>query len=95
MAFSKDCQGSQTKQHHAAMPYILVPAFVQRVRNEPMTTAVLALEFLVLTATRTNEVLRATWDEIDLTSGLWTIPAGRMKANRDHRVPYRHGALES
>ena len=47
----------------------------------------LAIEFTVLTAARTGEVLGATWDEIDLKSAVWTIPAKRMKASRIHRVP--------
>ena len=47
----------------------------------------LALEFLILTATRSGEVRGARWSEIDLTTGIWTIPAGRMKAGREHRVP--------
>ncbi len=81
------------KKHHAAMPYNRVPAFVQRLQAEPGLPA-LALELLVLTATRTNEVLRATWDEIDVASGLWTIPAARMKANRDHRVPLSSRSLD-
>lgn len=46
-----------------------------------------ALEFLILTAARSGEVLHATWDEIDLDSRLWSVPAARMKAGREHRVP--------
>ena len=54
----------------------------------------LAFEFLILTATRTSEVLGATWAEIDLERGLWTIPAKRMKAGREHRVPLAPRCLE-
>lgn len=46
-----------------------------------------ALEFVILTAARTNEVLQATWVEVDLESAIWTIPPGRMKAGKEHRVP--------
>jgi integrase len=55
--------------------------------------AVLALEFTILTAARTNEVLGARWNEIDTRSALWTIPAERMKALREHRVPLCPRAL--
>ena len=72
--------------HHAALPYTEVSAFVEKLRacdaGEP---AKLAFEFLILTATRTSEVLLATWAEID--GDTWIIPAGRMKAKREHRVP--------
>ena len=75
-----------SKGHHAAMPYRAVPAFVTRLRESEAVSA-LALEFLILTAARTREVLHAQWPEIDLASGVWTVPAGRMKAKREHRVP--------
>jgi integrase len=58
------------------------------------TAAVLALEFTILTASRTNEVLGARWNEIDTRSALWTIPAERMKALREHRVPLCPRALQ-
>ena len=54
----------------------------------------LALEFLILTAARSAEVRKATWDEIDLVGAMWTVPAERMKANREHRVPLSGRALE-
>ena len=53
-----------------------------------------ALRFTILTACRTNEVLEATWAEIDLTAGTWTIPASRMKAGKEHRVPLSQAALD-
>ena len=53
-----------------------------------------ALEFAILTAARTGEVLGTRWSEIDLESRLWTVPAGRMKAGREHRVPLSDAALE-
>ena len=52
-----------------------------------------ALEFLILTAARSGEVLEATWDEFDLDAGLWTVPAARMKAGKEHRVPLSKPAL--
>ena len=52
-----------------------------------------AFEFLVLTAARSGEVRPVTWDEIDLDAGVWTIPAARMKAKQDHRVPLSGRAL--
>ena len=72
--------------HHAAMPYEDVAAFVGELRNRK-TTATLALEFCILTAARSGEVLGARWSEMDLAKRLWTVPAHRMKAGREHRVP--------
>ena len=79
---------SDRKGHHAALPYVEVPSFVQKLRgDEAGSIPDLAFEFLILTAARTNEVLEARWTEIDLEQAAWTIPAGRMKAGREHRVP--------
>jgi integrase len=72
--------------HHAALPYSEVPAFM-KVLREQEGFAARALEFLILTATRTSETLCATWDEIDWKRDLWIVPAERMKAGKDHRVP--------
>lgn len=72
--------------HHAALPYANVSAFVGGLR-EQITVATRALEFLILTATRTSETLNATWDEVNLEEQLWEIPAERMKSNRAHRIP--------
>ncbi len=81
-----------SRGHHAAMPYAQVPAFVERLRGlEAMSAR--ALEFLILTAARSGEVLEATWDEIDFEAGLWTVPAARMKAGKEHRVPLSKPAL--
>jgi integrase len=72
-----------------------VPDFIKALRASDSGESVrLAFEFLVLTAARTNEVLGATWDEIDLERALWTIPANRMKGGREHRVPLTLRALE-
>ena len=81
-----------TRGHHAAMPYAEVPAFTERLRGlEAMSAR--ALEFLILTAARSGEVLEAKWDEFDLEAGLWTVPASRMKAGKEHRVPLSKPAL--
>jgi integrase len=73
------------------MAYADVPAFMARLGSRS-DIAARALAFLILTACRTNEVLAATWDEIDLGSRVWTIPASRMKAGREHRVPLSEAA---
>jgi integrase len=72
--------------HHAAMPYRKVPAFVQSLRQRDATAA-RALEFLILTAARSGEVLGAGSAEVDFERAIWTVPAARMKAGREHRVP--------
>jgi integrase len=73
-------------RHHPAIPFAEIPAFVADLRKMD-TVAARALEFCLLTATRTNETLGARWSEIDLEARLWTIPAERMKGNREHVVP--------
>jgi integrase len=85
---------SGRRGHFAALPYAEVPAFVQRLQEDEPTSASLAFEFLILTAARTGEVLDAKWSEIDLDQATWTIPAGRMKAGREHRVPLTPRCLE-
>jgi integrase len=79
--------------HHAAMPYSDVPALVVQLRAYS-GVASRALEFLILTAGRTGEVLEARWDEIDLATKVWTVPPQRMKAGCEHRVPLSSRALE-
>jgi integrase len=79
--------------HHAAMPYEDVAGFMRDLRGSEAFGA-RAFEFANLTAARTGEVLGALWDEIDLDRGVWTIPAKRMKAGREHRVPLSGRALE-
>lgn len=81
-----------SRGHHAAMPYADVPAFVLRLRNAEAMAA-RALEFLILTAARSGEVYGAEWSEFDLVKAIWTIPAGRMKAAAEHRVPLSNPAL--
>ena len=81
-----------TRGHHAAMPYADVPIFISELRLR-QATAALALEFAILTAARSAEVLGARWDEFDLERAVWTVPAERMKAGREHRVPLSLRAL--
>ncbi|MCZ8107912.1 MAG: integrase arm-type DNA-binding domain-containing protein [Burkholderiales bacterium] len=81
-----------SRGHHAALPYDKVPALVGRLRAVGGISAH-ALEFTILTAARSGEVLGAQWDEFDLQAGVWTVPAPRMKAGRVHRVPLPARAL--
>jgi integrase len=76
----------RTVEHFAALPYSDLPTFLPELRNRDSVTA-RALEFLILTAARSGEVLGATWPEIDLAARTWTIPAKRMKAGKAHKVP--------
>ncbi len=80
-------------QHHAALPWKLMSEFMTRLRSCPGVGA-RALEFAILTATRSGEVRLAEWSEIDQEEKLWTIPAHRMKARREHRVPLSEAALD-
>jgi len=82
-----------SRGHHAAMPYVDIPEFVNRLRDLEAISA-RALEFLILTAGRSGEVREATWNEFDLEAGVWTVPALRMKAGKIHRVPLSPRALE-
>ena len=89
--------GSQGKavRHMRALPHGEVASALRTVRASNKRPVVkLAFEFLVLTATRSGEVREAAWTEIDRNQGVWTIPAGRMKGYREHRVPLTHPALE-
>lgn len=78
--------------HHPAMPHTEVPVFIAELSGNGSVSA-LALRFLILTATRTSEVLQAQWQEIDLEDAVWTVPAERMKARREHRVPLTDATL--
>jgi integrase len=82
-----------TRGHHAAMSYTDVPAFMADLQAR-QATAALALEFAILTAARSGEVLGARWDEFDIGRAVWTMPATRMKAGREHRVPVARRALK-
>ncbi|RSV17595.1 site-specific integrase [Sphingomonas sp. ABOLF] len=79
-------------KHHAALPYAEAPAFLSALRGRDGTAAK-ALQFTILTAARSGEVRNADWSEIDLERALWTIPASRMKADKEHDVPLSDAAL--
>jgi integrase len=74
------------------MAYADIPAFIAKLREDDFIAAI-ALEFCILTATRSGEVYGARWSEIDIGAKVWTLPAGRMKAAREHRVPMSDRAL--
>ncbi len=79
-------------RHHPALPYQKLGAFMAELRQQDGLAA-RALELLILTATRTTEAIAARWSELDLDAALWTIPAERIKAGREHRVPLAPAAL--
>jgi integrase len=79
-------------EHLAALPYADLPTFLARLRQRDAVAA-LGLEFLILTAARTGEVVGSRWSEIDLPEKTWTVPARRMKASREHRVPLSPRAI--
>jgi integrase len=79
--------------HHAALNYTEAPAFMATLRAYEETAA-RALEFTILTAARSGETIGAKWSEIDLVAKTWTVPAARMKAHREHRVPLSNRAIE-
>jgi integrase len=81
-----------TRGHHTALPYVDVPGFVAKLRKRDAVAA-LALEFAILTAARSGEVLGARWREIDFGAMIWTIPPERMKAAREHRIPLSKRAV--
>jgi integrase len=85
-------QTKLARTHFAALPYTDVPALVASLHTEE-TVARLALEFLILCASRSAEVRGAVWSEIDLDTATWVIPGRRMKAATDHRVPLSARAL--
>jgi integrase len=80
-------------EHHPALPYRDMPAFMTDLRGRDGTAAK-ALEFTILTAARTGETIGAKWDEIDFKDKVWTIPAERMKAGVEHQVPLSARAIE-
>jgi integrase len=73
-------------EHHPALPFAEAPAFVRELRKQEGVAA-RALEFTILAAARTAETIGATWPELSPRGDLWTVPANRMKGNREHRVP--------
>ena len=82
-----------SRGHHAAMPYEEVAAFIAKLRERDATSA-LALELCILTAARSGEILGMRWSEVDFDNKIWTVPAARMKAGREHRVPLASRAVE-
>jgi integrase len=81
------------RKHHCALAYEKVGAFLQDLRAQEGTAA-RALEFLILNTSRTNEVIGAKPEELDLNKGVWTIPAERMKSEKEHRVPLSSRTIE-
>lgn len=81
-----------TVQHHPALPYREIFDFLQTLSTHDATAA-RALETVIFTGLRTNEVIGAKWDEIDLSAGVWIVPKERMKMKREHRVPLSPAAL--
>ena len=81
-----------SRGHHKAMPYEAIPAFMELLQKRKAVAA-LALEFVILTAARTGEVIAAEWSEVDLAKAVWTVPAERMKAGREHRIPLSSRAV--
>jgi integrase len=80
------------QQHHRALPFVDAPEFVAQVAAREGIAAQ-ALLFLTFTAARTGEVVGARWSEIDLKHAVWTVPASRMKAGKEHKVPLSEPAL--
>jgi len=80
-------------EHHPALPYRDLPAFLEDLRLREGSAAQ-ALEFAILTAARTGEVIGATWNEISIEEGVWTVPANRIKGGVEHRVPLSEPALD-
>jgi len=78
--------------HHPALPWAEIGAFMLELDKQDGVAA-LALRFVILTAARTGEVIGARWSEIDLQAAVWTVPAERMKAEKEHRVPLSDAAL--
>ena len=85
-------QKTKKVEHHPALPWREIGAFMQALRTMPGTAA-LATEFIILTNCRTSEAIEARWAEIDMGEKRWTIPAARMKAAKEHTIPLSDAAL--
>ena len=83
----------QKVQHHKALPYAEIGQFMEALRQQEGVAAK-ALEWLILTATRTSETIGAKWDEIDFDEKTWTVPAERIKGGKEHRVPLSPEAMK-
>src|ERR1700704_4054090 len=79
-------------EHHAAVPYSDIGAFMAALRRQE-SVAARALEFTILTAARTGEVIGAKWEEVNLAEQVWIVPAERMKGDKEHRVPLSNAAM--
>lgn len=79
-------------KHHPALPFAQIATFMAKLRERPAVAA-RALEFTILTAARSGEARGMTWGEVDLENKLWTVPAGRMKAQAEHQVPLSDAAM--
>jgi integrase len=77
----------QVIEHHPAMPYKQLPAFVSELKTTRSSISAKALLLTILSATRTSETLNATWNEFDFDQNIWTIPASRTKTKQEHRIP--------
>jgi integrase len=85
----------RTVKHHAALPWRDVPTFMQYLNGFPAGhISALAMKFTILTAARTGEIIGAQWNEFDFKARIWTVPASRMKAGREHRVPLSEAAMD-
>lgn len=84
---------SKRVRHHPALPYCEIAKFIAGLR-EKNTISSLALEFCILTATRTSETLNATWSEFDIDSLIWVVPSNRMKAQKEHKIPLSARCIE-
>ena len=83
----------QKSNHHPALPFVELPEFMADLAKREGIAA-RALEFTIFTAARTGESIGATWDEIDFDAKTWTVPAGRIKGGKEHKVPLSDQALE-
>jgi integrase len=86
---------NEKREHFAALPYAQVPNFITALAESNVNTSIkIAFQFLILTASRTSEVLLARWSEIEIENKIWIVPAHRMKAKEEHRVPLPAKCLE-
>jgi integrase len=83
----------KTVKHHPALPYKNIHTFIIELKNHK-TMSAYALEFLILTGSRTGSVINATWDEIDFEEKIWRVPAEKMKTKKPHEVPLNNRAME-
>lgn len=94
MLLPKQSASARVSVHHPAMPWRVVPQFVQEVVHAGDDVTRHLLEFTILTAARSGETRGMTWDEVDLATATWIVPAHRMKAKTVHRVPLSSRAVE-